>query len=423
MIKIDHKTLAKDNKLGFYEVAGKIHYDKASALLEASRLNLKYDDVYWNFNDSVFASWDWSQEPLGSIRQYYHARARHLREKYDYLILNCSGGADSTTMLYSFINQGLHVDEVFVRHADAGTKNYKSTNKDFDASNEHSEFEYAALPLLNWIRKVSPKTKITVHDFSKDILDDNLTWDENFIHWCADYVTPGCIVRYSHASNKDSLNTFDKGKSIGIIFGTDKPRLCIADDGSLLTFFFDRSVACAIPATVNNGYTNTNVELFFWSPDAVPLMIKQCHVIKNWFMQPENKKLQFMLDYKWLMSSINRTLYETMIKGIIYPDYDLTTFQCNKPARAVLQEWDYWMEDFKNTTGYSVFLTGMMKLYNNINKEFLKVPDGSSILNQKISEFNWEYKPYTSKCFYVANMNPHNTETIRKDYTNYKWTQ
>lgn len=399
MIKLDHKTLVKDIKLGFYEIGNQIFWDKATAVMEGTKMGLGYNDLRWNFNDTEFNSWNWSEEPPGSIRDYYHARARHLREKYDYLILNCSGGADSTTMLYSFIQQGLFVDEVFVRYAGEGTKKYSKTNKEFDASNEFSEFEYAALPLLNWLKQVSPRTKITLHDFSLDIINDKLTWDENFIHWCGDYVTPGCIVRYTH-TDKDSLNTFDKGKSVGILFGTDKPRLAITPDGYLVTFFGDRAVSSAIPTAVNNGYDNTHVELFYWSPDAVPLMIKQCHVLKNWFMLPDNRRLQYMLDTKWLLNSMNRTLYESLIKGIIYPDYDLTTFQCNKPTKTVFQEWDYWMADYKATEGFNTFLRGMSFLYNNTNKDFFKIPDTGSIINGKMDVMNWEYRicssiPYT----------------------------
>ena len=404
MIKIDHKTLAHDTKLGFYTMGGETYWDKASAVLEGTKKGLGYKDLYWNFNDKDFGSWNWSEEPPGGIRQYYHARARHLREKYDYIIINCSGGADSTTVLYSFLHQGLHVDEVFVRHADVGTKNYKSTNQDFDASNEHSEFEYAALPLLNWVRKVSPKTKITVHDFSKDIINDNLTWDENFIYWCGDYVTPGCIVRYSHASDKDSLNTFDKGKKICILFGTDKPKLAMTSDNNLWTFFGDRAVSSAIPAAVNNGYDNTFVELFYWSPDAIPLMIKQCHVLKNWFDMPENKRLQYMLNPAWQMNAMNRTLYENVIKAIIYPDYDFMTFQCNKPVKLVFQEWDYWMNDFKNTEGYNTFMRGVKYLYDNTNKDFFKVPD-TNILENTMNVLNWEYKICASKQYLIGKLN------------------
>lgn len=404
MIKIDHSTLAKDPLLGWYEIGGKVYWDKASALMSGTQQKFTGKDLYWNFNDAEFSKRDWSIEPPGDIRDYYWARAREIREKYDYIILNCSGGADSTTVLYSFIQQGLHVDEVFVRHASAATKKYTVTNKELDASNEYSEFEYAAKPLMKWLEKVSPKTKITVHDFSLDVIDDkNITWDENFIHWCGDFVTPGCIVRYTHASDKDSLNQFDKGKKIGIIFGTDKPRVMV-EDGKLYTFFVDRPVHSAIPATVNNGYDNTSVELFYWHPSSLAMLAKQCHLIKRWFELPHNSRLQYMLNKDWLLSPTNRTVYEALIKGVIYPDYDLNTFQCDKPVKSVMQEWDYWINDFKNTEGYKTFMRGVMHLYKNIDESFLKIYKTGQHPNTPLTGINWEYQPCTSKKYYIGDM-------------------
>lgn len=404
MIKIDHTTLAKDPALGFYEIGGKIFWDKASALMEGTKMGLNHSHLHWNFNDTDFGKFDWSHEPPGTIKDYYHARAREIREKYDYLILNCSGGADSTTVLYSFIQQGLFVDEIFVRHATAGTNKYKANDHELDASNEFSEFEYAALPLLNWVKQVSPRTKITVHDFSLDVIQDNLTWDENFIYWCGDYVTPGCVVRYTHASDKDSLNQFDKGKKVGIIFGTDKPRLYLEDDKMYL-MFVDRPVHSATPAAVNNGYTNTEVELFYWHPNSMAMVAKQCHLIKRWFEMPHNARLKYMLNHKWLLSPTNRTVYESIIKGVIYPDYDLSTFQCNKPVKTVMQEWDYWMEDFKNTEGYKTFMRGMMHLYKNIDEGFLKIYESGTKPGTGLSGSNWEYRPCISNKYYIGNFN------------------
>ncbi len=399
MIKIDYTTLSKNPLLGFYQVKDQIYWDKASALMGATKAGLKFEDLHWNFNDMEFGSFDWSIEPPGDIRDYYYARAREIREKYDYIILNCSGGADSTTMLYSFINQGLHVDEVFVRHATAGTNKYQVNNKDFDARNEFSEFEHAALPLLKWLKNVSPNTKITVHDFSLDIIDDNLTWDENFIYWCGDYVTPGCIVRYTHAKQKDSLEVFDKGKKIGILFGTDKPKLYI-DNNQMYLKFTDRVVHTATPAAVNNGYENLEVELFYWHPSSRAMIAKQCHMVRRWLEHPVNARMQYMFDTEW--QSWNRTAYEALVKGIIYPDYDLSTFQCHKPTRAAYQEWDYWMEDFRSTAGYKTFMRGYTHLYRNIDKSFIKSNSNNIIGIQRDTAQTWEYRMCYSHSYKIG---------------------
>jgi hypothetical protein len=394
MIKLDFSTFDKRPELGFYEIGGKIFWDKASALMEGTKLGLKYSDLKWKFNDYEFSKFNWTEEPPGSLRDFYKIRARQLREKYDYIIINLSGGSDSTTILYSFIQAGLFVDEVVVRHSSSGN-NAKPNNKMFHASNEFSEFEYAAKPLLKWLEKVSPKTKITVHDFSKDVLLGDSLWDENFIHWTGDFVTPGCIVRYNHATNIEYLKNFDKGKQIGIIFGIDKPRI-ILKNNNLHVIFSDRPVHVATPIQVNNGFSNTKVELFFWSPELPQLVIKQAHEIKRWFEAPMNQRLIYMLDFNWQLNPSNRTAYESVIKGIIYPDYDLSTFQADKPAMAAFQEWDFWVNNFKDTSGYKTFMRGFDHLYKNIDKDFLVVKAPLKFPGVELNETNWEFRPCRS---------------------------
>lgn len=401
MIKIDHHTLSKDPKLGFYEIGNKIFWDKASALIEGSKLGLNFENLKWNFNDGIFNKSNWTTEPPGDLREFYKARARQIREKYDYIILNLSGGGDSTTVLYSFIQAGLFIDEVIVRHAATGTNHHAPDYKNFSPANEFSEFEYAAKPILNWLQTVSPKTKITVHDFSKDLIDQTIVWDENFIFWTGDYITPGCIVRYNHATNLEHLKTFDKGKKIGIIFGTDKPKIT-RNDNNLYLYFIDRPVHSAFPVSVNNGYTNIDVELFYWSPEFPELIIKQCHIIKRWFEIPENQRLSYMLDFWWQISNNNRTTYEWIIKSIIYPDYDLSTFQCDKPVKAMFQEWDYWMDNFKDTKGYKTFMRGKDFLYKNINQSFLKISDPDRMPNTEMNITNWEFRPCVSKRYFIG---------------------
>jgi hypothetical protein len=402
MIKIDHTTISKNPKLGWYEVGGKVFWDKASALFEATKLNLTHKDLKWNFNDEIFSKANWTVEPPGSIRDYYHMRARQIREKYDYIILNFSGGSDSTTALYSFIQQGLHVDEVVVRHASSATKKYELSKLNLNAGNEFAEFEYAAKPILKWLEKVSPRTKITIHDFSKDIIDPTINWDENFIHWTGDYVAPTCIVRYTHSSNIEHLRKFDQGKKIGLIFGTDKPRVVFQNE-DVNFVFVDRPVHSAFPSSVNNGYNNTEVELFYWSTDLPELMIKQCHIIKRWFEMPENQRLSYMLNFWWQISSANRTTYEACVKALIYPDYDLRTWQVNKTlVNALTSEWDFWIKDYKDTTGYKTFMRGVDHLYKNISPNFLQIAEAYRTPDAKIDPMNWEYRACLSKMYYIG---------------------
>jgi hypothetical protein len=413
MIKLDVNTFDKRPELGFYEIGGKIFWDKASALIEGSKLGFKYSDLKWKFNEEAFLKFDWAVEPSGSLQDFYKIRAKQIREKYDYIILNLSGGSDSTTILYSFIQAGLFVDEVVVRHSSSAQK-FGYNDQIFHAANEFSEFEYAAKPLLKWLEKVSPKTKITIHDFARDVIAGEELWDENFIHWTGDFVTPGCIVRYNHATNIDDLRNFDKGKKVGIIFGIDKPRI-ILKNNKVYAVFVDRPVHVATPIQVNNGFSNTTVELFFWSPELPQLIIKQAHEIKRWFENPINRNLTHMLDLMWQSNPSNRTVYEALIKGIIYPDYDLSTFQVNKPAMAAFQEWDFWMENFKDSNGYKTFMRGFDYLYKNIDKDFLVIKAPFRLPGAVMNETNWEYKVCFSKAYLIGDFNSNYSKSAMSD--------
>ena len=101
--------LENNDKLGFYMLGGKKFYTKPEALVEATKTGIFPE---WNFNRNVFDSYNWSVEPNIDIKELYRLRALQLREKYDYLILAYSGGADSHNILLSFMRQNIHIDEI-----------------------------------------------------------------------------------------------------------------------------------------------------------------------------------------------------------------------------------------------------------------------------------------------------------------------
>ena len=266
-----------------------------------------------------------------------------------------------------------------------------------DPSNEHSEFKFAVLPMLDRVKKLSPRTKITVHDFSKDLLDDKLYWDENYIFWVGDYLGPGCITRYSHNTQIESLRNFDKGKSVGLIFGIDKPKV-ILDNKKFYAYFIDRPTHSPLPSTVTNGWDNIRIEFFYWTPDLPKLVIKQAHEIVRWFSRPENTGLRPILNFIKQSHPTNRTMYETVIKAIVYTDYDLNTFQANKPTQAVAEEWEDWFyKDYANSKGFNIWKRGLEHIKKTISTEFIKGDFHSH------SEF-WEYKPMRSKMYFVADL-------------------
>jgi hypothetical protein len=109
--------LEQNPKLGYYTVGDKVFYSKSQVLTESTK-NGQYP--HWHFNHDTFRSIDTTMEPNVDIRLLYKMRAIQLREKYDYLRLEFSGGSDSATVLMSFINNGIHLDEIVCRYPKQG---------------------------------------------------------------------------------------------------------------------------------------------------------------------------------------------------------------------------------------------------------------------------------------------------------------
>ena len=100
-----------NKNLGYYTVGNREFFSKIQACIHATTTN---QDPIWHFNNDVFNNFDWTIEPSETLDELYNARARQLREEYDYVALSYSGGSDSHNILMSFLRQGLHIDELII---------------------------------------------------------------------------------------------------------------------------------------------------------------------------------------------------------------------------------------------------------------------------------------------------------------------
>lgn len=355
------KNLEANPKLGVYTVGEQKYHNKIQALIEASKLGIH---PHWNFNESTFNRYQWDTEPTQDIRSLYRRRAQQIRDQYDYIILNLSGGSDSTTVLYSFINNGIFLDEVIVRHPETGIKGLKVTDNTNVAENAYSEWEYAAKPLLAWLSNKSPTTKITIHDYSKDLLAPDYDLDWVFVG--RDYLHPGIVKRYAY-DLREHKNVYEKNTKVCVLFGIDKPRICIKDD-AYWVYFLDIQANTAVSEV--KEFDNITTEYFYWSPDLPELVIKQCHMIANWFEQSGNTALKSIL--RWPNYDISqRTTYEAITKSIIYPDYNFSTFQTAKPNSPFKTEIDSWFyQNYQGTRAHQIWTAGLDFVKENIKDQF-----------------------------------------------------
>jgi hypothetical protein len=113
--KIEHTSvnginLEPNKKLGYYLVDNEIYYSKYQTLLTASKHNKQ---VKWFFNEDVFIKFPWNVEPEESLDDLYRQRAQDLRDQYDYIRIEASGGSDSTNVIFSFLLNNIHLDEIW----------------------------------------------------------------------------------------------------------------------------------------------------------------------------------------------------------------------------------------------------------------------------------------------------------------------
>jgi hypothetical protein len=327
-----------NKKLGFYTVGSKVFSSKIHAVIHA---NTTLEDIVWNFNNELFKSIKWTRNPNLNIDVIYKMRAQQIRDSYDYVIIMCSGGADSTNVLYSFLNNNIQVDEIIAAMPISGLNNWSSDYNDKSAKNIISETFIAQKPLLERVAKTNPEIRITVNDYFEDIL--KLKSDE----WLYEGITGNWIhfsggVRHSLEKFAHIKALAEAGKKIGIIYGIDKPIITRSQDGNLWNVFIDGS-ACLGITPFREEYPNVQPDMFYYTPDMPGLMVQQAHDLCKWIYKPENAEVKaYMYDAtksKEFNSSIERaSRYQRGIIPSIYPSIGnpiQRVWQASKPGLGV----------------------------------------------------------------------------------------
>jgi len=356
--------IEQNPKLGCYKVGSQVFYSKPEALIYATQSK---QPVVWQFNELAFAKFDWSVEPEQSLTEIYRLRAQQLRDQYDWIRVEASGGADSTTAIYSFLLNNIHLDEIVFRYPKQIDKDVTDDPFNTKPENTLSEFRFAAKPLLEWVKTHFPRVTVTIQDYSDNLLKDDYMKDESWVFTTRDWFQPGHGIKHNNFGTDTHKDLADSGKRICVLYGVDKPKISIVD-GNWYLYFTDVHANHANP--VVGDYTNITSELFYWTPDMPEIGAKQAHVIRRWFDMPQNQHLKHIVHYANLNTD-QRTTYENLIKTIIYPDYDPTTWQTAKPTNSFYNEMDHWFHvNMAGTQFYSAWEAGLQMLVDKIDPRY-----------------------------------------------------
>ena len=368
-----------DKKLGYYTCDNVEFVSKIQAFMHSLKTN---KSVGWIFNDDEFKKYDWTKEPELTLDQLYDARSRDLREKYDYLILSYSGGSDSHNILMSFIRQGLHIDELIINTLEKGWKPVTELNPNNKSSlNSGAEHYFQCLPRLKEAEKYLERTKITICDLTDSVHKSFLdVGDASWVLEKREALNPIGITRFNYLYFDEVRKRFDKEKKIGLILGVEKPKSYI-HNGKFYIRFNDRAVNMVTIIDHIKDYDNSVVEYFYWSPDCVPMLIKQGHTVKHWLEQ--NPQFQVHWDTKTYSYKTVRMYHEKLLRSVVYPTtWNDKWFQVDKATKDWYSEFDNWFIDGAEGTKANIiwkegvdFIATNLSPFLRIDSE-TKKPDG-----------------------------------------------
>lgn len=355
----DLATVPFVEKNGYYIVGDKNFNFKFNALMYASKTN---QQVKWEFNSAKFQSLNWRTPLMVDIRSLYRARAQQLREQYDYLILSFSGGADSTTILQSFIKNGIHLDEIICDWPLKHTSDWQ-VNNDPTPYNHISEWELAIKPMLSYVAQHYPEIKITITDTTED-----LSLEDNEHAFTISHMGPyQSTKRYKNITQRyNEVNK--KSDRVAVIMGCEKPKV-----------FIDRNVFCVIMADNHCFYKSSRVpesrvvEYFYWTADMPEIVREQSHMIYQHLLANPNMRNLFMPDTKFM------SYREKFIKSIIYPDWNNDTFQADKADSLIWSSQHDWINRGK-TPALEAWESTLNSHTNMIDHKYLEFyPDSTRV--------------------------------------------
>lgn len=365
-----------DKNLGFYICDGKEFGSKIQACLHSVQVN---KPIKWIFLNSFLEKVDWTVEPLETLDQLYDQRARQIREKYDYVILSYSGGADSHNILMSFIRQNLHIDEIIVNTMTKGNSKFTIINTNVK-SPEHaaSEHDLQTVPRLKEVENLIPKTKITILDLTDHLFSSLETAnDASWVLEKREGLNPLGSTRFNYIHFNQIRKQFDKDKKIALVLGIEKPRTYIGTDGNFYLRFTDRATNLVTVAEYYQEYTNSKVEYFYWSKDSVKILAKQAHVIKKWLkVYPQ---YQSVWTAKAVTPETFRLVHERILRSLIYTTWNDSWYQADKATKDWYSEFDNWfIHGFKGSRAHDVWVDGLKYVENNLQPYIKKDENGLS---------------------------------------------
>jgi hypothetical protein len=395
------------NKHGYFVVGSQNFYSK----LDAVKFSVQTDQpVTWYYNNDAFRSLDWTQEPESDIRELYRQRAQCIRDRYDYVVCMFSGGADSTAMIDSFVDNNIPIDEIFVYHWMEGEKN----NPD---SFMNAEITHSVMPYLE--RKIKGKTQtfVRIEDKSQMIrqhlLDTELRKksfrEVNNVHNIG-------IISFHHDLHRrypEYRELYSQGKRVAFVWGDQKPAIEYdLEKKKHYCIFEDNYPHAPQPRDQEENDPNCNHEHFYNDSEFGEIKIKQCHLLLKTLRQVSHRsdiffpiseylpgkpwgigKLGFSIHHP--RGSSAQTIWDDKIYVLdrnafnctIYPDWNFLTYHMDKQFNRLLHPAYKWLTEIEPKASKEYILE-YIREFSKLPEEWTKYRGG---LEQNIKRLTIRY--------------------------------
>lgn len=398
----------KDN-FGYYIVDSYKTYSKVEALEISHRLN---KPVEWIFNDNAFGQYPWKINTKQDIKELYKKRAEQIRSRYDYIVVWYSGGADSFTVLNTFKENNIHVDEIAQFHSHEGEKGWNSYL--------NREIEEVAIPKTKEFLDSMPHTKHRMVDFTpliKELFkEDNNRLD--FIYKSNHSFSPHQLARtYFREKIQDYKKIIESGKKLCFVWGAEKTPVHYDHELKKYYLMFHDSIdgngVGPRTQTLNRAWEHD--EFFYWSTDSTDIIARQAHIIVDYLKDPPREDLNSMWltkDPYWYCVSydgsyiplrtqmpwtkIDQRIYYLTTHGLhrlIYPDWKEQTLSLGKSVGYIFGPRDRWWHKQKEHD-QEMFNSAMKSFYQRFKDSYVLYGQETSNDFRNINLKNFYSKKY-----------------------------
>lgn len=309
------------SKQGYYHVGDKFYHNKVNALIEASRTKQK---IGWNFNYDIYSAQAKRPRMPVTLPQLYRERALQLRDQYDYLIIAFSGGSDSDTVLKTFLNNNIKIDEVWVdwNHTMIERAGY-TLNYSKDPVNMPSEWYLVIEPELRRLRAEHPEIKIRISESMNELNNAEDQYDSLRMVNGLGHV--GITKRMRDISNY--VESLGSGVRAAVVLGMDKV-MPYAKGNEYGVVFSD---GCTLLKSPGFGRGECVLEYFFWCPEFPEIVIEQGHRLWDYLLlSPEFTRTRMKAWTNGLDWRNRDKVFDSVIKQICYPEWDFSKHQVDK---------------------------------------------------------------------------------------------